>query len=177
MKVSPISPIMASLNCFIHLDQLVYAGKVKKTNDFGLQQERILAITSQGIYTIKKMKTKRMIPLVYIGGMTKKVFPKTNTKQFIVHVPSEYDYRLESEMRDDVMNIIKLVHHATQGTNIPIYHCEKNELKEFTTSKYDKMSGKSRFPPESMRSYEEDLFDDHGNKRTPTCKIIVTGDD
>jgi hypothetical protein len=62
---------------------------------FGWNQERILAITSEHIFNIKKNKPKRKIPITLLGGISKTI--GANRAEFTIHVPSQYDYRFLSE--------------------------------------------------------------------------------
>jgi hypothetical protein len=52
---------------------------------FGWNQERILAITSEHIFNIKKNKPKRKIPINLLGGISKTI--GTNKAEFTIHVP------------------------------------------------------------------------------------------
>ena len=58
-------------------------------------QERIIAISNEAIYNIKKLKVMRKIPIFKIGGISKTTTP--GKYEFTIHVPSEYDYRFISE--------------------------------------------------------------------------------
>ena len=72
---------------------------------FEWTQERNLLITDQKLYNFKKRsKTfaslpctalKRAILLSKISGVTKSLFE--GSKEFVIHVPSEYDYRFSSD--------------------------------------------------------------------------------
>jgi hypothetical protein len=139
-------------------DTLVFASKVKKTNMFEWTQERTLAITNNGMYNIHKKTIKRLIPMKDVCAMTKTVTPSKNDQEFTVHVPTEYDYRFLSERRDEIMECIKKVYHANKGENIPVYHTDAKDLKEFTTTEKDMKAKKNRFPPETMLAKSENLF-------------------
>lgn len=58
-------------------------------------QERIIVLTNDEVFNIKKMKIKRRIPILKIGGISKTTIP--GKMEFTIHVPSEYDYRFISE--------------------------------------------------------------------------------
>ena len=74
---------------------MLFSDKLKKINMFGWNQERILVITTEHVYNIKKTKPKRKIPIALLGGISKTL---VGTKiEFTLHVPSQYDYRFLSE--------------------------------------------------------------------------------
>ena len=62
---------------------------------FGWNQERILAITSETIYNIKKTKVKRKIKIADLGGVSKTLLG--SRIEFTIHVPKAYDYRFLTE--------------------------------------------------------------------------------
>jgi len=75
------------------VEQLLFSDKVKKINMFNWTQERILVITTEKIYNIKKTKAKRKIRIADLGGISKTL----KGVEFTLHVPSAYDYRFLSE--------------------------------------------------------------------------------
>jgi serum/glucocorticoid-regulated kinase 2 len=74
---------------------LLFSDKLKKINMFGWNQERILAITTEFIYNLKKNKPKRKTPITSLGGLSKTL--GSNKAEFTLHVPTQYDYRFLSE--------------------------------------------------------------------------------
>jgi hypothetical protein len=76
-------------------EQLLFSDKVKKINMFNWTQERILVITNEKIYNIKKTKAKRKIRIADLGGISKAL--KGERIEFTLHVPSAYDYRFLSD--------------------------------------------------------------------------------
>jgi len=57
-------------------------------------QDRIVVVTTDKVYNLKKAKIKRAIPITKIGGLSKTL---TGRNEFTIHVPSEYDYRFISD--------------------------------------------------------------------------------
>ena len=53
---------------------------------FGWNQERLLIITTEHIYNIKKLKPKRKIPISLLGGISKTT--GANKTEFTIHVPT-----------------------------------------------------------------------------------------
>ena len=78
-----------------HTEPVLFSGKVKKINMFQWVQERVIIITDLKIYNIKKKQVKRIIGIESIEGLSKTTLP--GSKEFTIHVPSEYDYRFVSD--------------------------------------------------------------------------------
>ena len=71
-------------------EQLVFVARVQKTNPIGKVQSRLIIVSDSAVYNCdcECKKMKRRIPLLAVGLVT----ASEHTGQFIVHVPSEYDY-------------------------------------------------------------------------------------
>mmetsp|Transcript_40758 Transcript_40758/g.30011 ORF Transcript_40758/g.30011 Transcript_40758/m.30011 type:complete len:101 (-) Transcript_40758:1363-1665(-) len=85
---------------------LIFSDKLKKINMYDWIQERVLAITNERIYNLKKTKIKRTILISKLGGATKSLVQ--GKMEFVVHVPVEYDYRFISERREEILDILKI---------------------------------------------------------------------
>ena len=81
--------------------------KVQKFNKYNWVQERALIITQDNIYNFKLkskdrycwiifIEVKRVIKIEKLAGLTKS-FHKSS-KEFVIHVRGEYDYRLKSDL-------------------------------------------------------------------------------
>jgi hypothetical protein len=123
----------------------MFSDKIKKINMFGWVQQRFLLITNEKIYNVKKTKVKRSIRINDLSGITKNL--NGSKKEFTLHVNKEYDYRFQSEKREEIINIVKHVYADRNGINLPIFGVPKSNLTEFTTTEKDKNRGTSRFPP------------------------------
>jgi Unconventional myosin tail, actin- and lipid-binding len=69
--------------------------KVQKFNKYNWVQERALIITQDNIYNFKIKKVKRVIKIEKLAGLTKSLHK--SSKEFVIHVLGEYDYRLKSD--------------------------------------------------------------------------------
>jgi hypothetical protein len=69
----------------------VFSDKVFKFNSYGWKQERNMVITNKNLYNIKKRTIKRKILIANIKAIT--VSTNEQSKEFVIHVPKEYDYR------------------------------------------------------------------------------------
>jgi len=75
-----------------------------------------------------------------------------------LHINTEYDYRFQSERRDEIITLLKTTFAERNGINLPIYGVPKSNLSEFTTTEKDKNRGTSKFPPPQFRLAEEDII-------------------
>ena len=52
-------------------EKVIISYEVKKYNDYGVRQDRILVVTDNAIYNMKKRRVKRRILLQDVRGITK----------------------------------------------------------------------------------------------------------
>ena len=134
--------------------------KVLKFNPYLWKQERILLITNQNLYNIKKVKVQRKIPLSCIYGVTKSTFQDSD--EFVVHVFKEHDYRFISNKKDDIIEVLKAV-----NPSMNIYKVPHKELKMYTTTEADVKSGVTKEPPKEFEikadiiDIEQEIFEKH----------------
>ena len=78
-------------------EQVTYLTFANKHNAAGKVQTRLLVLSDQAVYnmSIDGKKSKRRIPLSHIGHVT----ASEPMAQFVLHVPSEYDYHYASPTR------------------------------------------------------------------------------
>ena len=151
-KVSEQSEILVQL---AKSESVVFSCVVVKYNRFGMKQERMLLLTNQNLYNIKKDQVQRKINVDSIKSITKSTKPKS--EEFVVHVKAEYDYRFSSEHRADIFDAIKYVCWSLNKANLPVYGVS-DSLKEYHTSKRDISERHEKDPGEKYRLYEEDKY-------------------
>ena len=57
--------------------------------------------------------------------------------EFTIHLPTEYDYRYQSETsqkRDEIIGAIKKTYAKLFNKNLPIYGAKQQDLKMYTTT-------------------------------------------
>jgi len=121
-----------------------------------MQQDRVLVITNTSIYNFKKNEAKRKIDISKMIGLTKSI--SEGHGEFVMHSKNEYDYRMRSEARDQILDVIKRVYYSINNANLPIYGVKPKSLVEFTTSIKDMKKGISRIPLEMARLKNEDIL-------------------
>jgi hypothetical protein len=138
-------------------ESFLFSDKVKKYSPCGFwKQERILIITTESIYNIKKDKVKRCIKIDNLSGISKTMIGLKT--EFTIHVKKEYDYRFISDRRNEIIDIIKRRYVEKVSENLPIFGIEKEKLAEFTTCEKAFKKGYSRFPPSQFRLASEDII-------------------
>lgn len=117
-------------------------------------------ITSARLYNFKekgsKKVLKRAIPIAAIGGVTKSLNKKCN--ELVIHVPEQYDYRYQTDKRDEIIQSLKMAYISMMKENLPIYGIDAKDLKHYTTTEKDKYKGKSRIPGKEYLLKQENIF-------------------
>jgi hypothetical protein len=78
--------------------------------------------------------------------------------EFVLHIPSEYDYRYMSDRREDVIQALKEGYAVLSGKNLPIYGVPHHFLKDFVMTKSDRKKSIWKVPGEEFRLKEEDVM-------------------
>jgi len=72
-----------------------------------MTQERTIVVTTNGVYNVDKKKVKRNIPFKIMQAVSKTIAPSENIKDMVFHVPTEYDYLVSFERRDEMLTVLK----------------------------------------------------------------------
>ena len=73
----------------------MFSDKLKKINQNGWTQERLIVITTDKIFNIHKYKVKRVMEIDKLGGISILTHSKKN--EITIHFPDEYDYRFDTQ--------------------------------------------------------------------------------
>ena len=73
----------------------MFSDEVKKINQDGWSQSRILVITQDKIFNIHKEKSKREMLVAHLDGVSRSMSGKKS--EFTIHFKREYDYRFSVE--------------------------------------------------------------------------------
>lgn len=117
----------------VNNEKVVLSSIVTKYNDLGFRQERILVVTDNAIYNIKKKSVQRRIPIEKIEALT----ISTMSSEFIIHIKEEYDYRLLSyEKRQEIIeSVLNVVCNVKQlSTSFPVYNVPMINLNSVMTT-------------------------------------------
>lgn len=108
---------------------------ILKFNDYKKKQERNFLITTHAVYNLKDTDIKRRIQLDNIKGLSiSRIGP-----EFVLHVPSEYDYRYAADKhRDKIIYYILKAARIRLQQKLPIYYRDEMNLAMFSMTKEDK---------------------------------------
>ena len=101
-------------------ERIRYLSTVNKRNKKGKMQLRLLCVTDAAVYNFNSdgQKLKRRIPLELITSITRCEL----SSQFLLHVPSEYDYDLVATHPGIELGVDGSIHELTLEDNAPSVH-------------------------------------------------------
>lgn len=76
-------------------ESLIFSDTIHKFNPYDWKQQRNIVITDRYLYNLKTKTLRRKINLQKIEALIISTHP--DSKEFILHVPSEYDYLYTSQ--------------------------------------------------------------------------------
>ena len=101
---------------------ILYSEYVIKYNHRDKAQQRVLALTNKAIYNLEgigaKAKCKRRIPLEIIGSISSTSDAGASSNEFVVHIPTQYDYRYVSTKRDPLLDLIAKHYEIIKGKKV-----------------------------------------------------------
>lgn len=110
-------------------------------------------LTTKHIYNLKQYKVRRKIPITDVIAIIKASY---NT-EFVLHIPTDYDYRFEVESRDEFIKILQLRFANLNPVDTLKIYVIDDEIEKYVTSIKDKKYGISNLPPPTKRSKNEEL--------------------
>ena len=123
-------------------ESLLFSSKIIKFNKRNKAQERIFAITMKALLNIKGKKVQRRMEIINIIGVTN----SKNSDEFIIHCPTEYDYRYSSNIKGQIITLLIKTAKELNVKNFYLWETQESHLKELVTTKNDKKKGISRIP-------------------------------
>lgn len=79
-----------------------------------------------------------------------------------MHVKDEYDYRFESEFREEIFEALKYVCWKNNKKNLPVYGVP-DSLKQWHTSKRDVQEGRVVMPQSQWQLKGENTYPEDGS--------------
>ena len=106
-------------------------------------QERVLLLTTRALYNLNKArKVKRRIPLERVASVTVSLV----SDEFVIHVPSEYDYRIMTARKAEAVECLSAARRALTGVPLPVLDTAATTLKYAALTK---STASRRRPPAS----------------------------
>ncbi|OMJ66641.1 hypothetical protein SteCoe_36448 [Stentor coeruleus] len=152
-------------------ESLLLSSKVTKFNKRNRAQERTIVITTKAILNLKGKKVQRRIELTSAIGATK----SKHSDEFIVHCPSEYDYRFSSQLKDQIINVLIKSIKSLSNRVFYVWETQELNLKDLATTKADKKKGLTKIPPiESAVNFRTTGPSTEEEKKEPRGKRSTT---
>ena len=86
-------------------EKIIYSCIMKKKNKYGMWQIRNLVLTNMRICNFAELSLKRSIELRTLRALTKTT--KINTWKLLLHVHDDYDYKIRTERREELIEHIQ----------------------------------------------------------------------
>jgi len=115
-------------------EQVQFSDYILKINSRGKEQERVLLVTDKAMYNLSATdysKCKRRIPYDLLDSVTMSEI----SDEFVLHIPDEYDYRLMSQRKRDVVDCIQQQYTKSIGRSLRVIFSNQIALKDEVTSK------------------------------------------
>lgn len=111
-------------------------------------------MTTHNVYNFKKAALKRKINISKVGAL---IVGTKNSKEVVLHVPSEYDYRYILDDKETFIDCFKLqfIERCPQG-RLKFYQVTGG-LKDFTTTEKDMKYNIKKVPDDSMRLRDSEV--------------------
>jgi len=77
----------------------------------------------------------------------------------VIHVPEQYDYRYQSDKREEAIQSIKMAYISLMKADLPVYGINAKDLKHYTTTEKDRIKGKSRIPGKEFLLADENVYE------------------
>lgn len=135
-------------------EAIMYSDRCQKINSVGLKQERYLVLTNKHVYNLRKKKVRRKIKIVDIAAV---ILSSKYETEFVLHVPSEYDYRYQVDTRKQFVDILQLRFANLDSENTLKIYSVADNLKMYTTTLKDKKYGLYKLPEESYRQRDIEI--------------------
>ena len=74
-----------------------------------------------------------------MAGVTKSL----ESDEFVIHLKKDFDYRLISQRKEEVIDCIKMSYISAVKKNLSVFGVKHKDLGKFTTSEKDVEKGKS----------------------------------
>ena len=133
--LAPSTPSLSTTTAPTSGEQLILAIKVTKINRKGKRQQRLFVLTNLAIYNYKVgsySAAKRRIDLMHIESIHVNT---ENVEEFILKVPSEYDYRFESTEKPHILSAVQRawghlnqVHTNNPSNVLPLYNLDGTHI-------------------------------------------------
>ena len=105
-------------------------------------------LTGQHLFSFKKKKLRRKMPIESIKAI---ILSEKKPQEFVLHIPSEYDYRYSMEGPEDFLNLLKMRYSNLDPVKTLKVYSVPDKLKHYITTEGDIKKGVTKVPPSMYR--------------------------
>lgn len=152
-------------------EEVLFSCKTDKINVRNKRQKRNMLITNHHIYNLREgglltifsnnAYIKRRIKLENIKGI---VYAKLGN-EFVIYVPSEFDYRIVSERKEIMIMYILYAISKVGISEIPFYFTDEIELDKYTTHNSQKKKGILNPPQGQVQDMSLAAFEEYWKEK------------
>ena len=117
----------------VNNEKIYFSALITKYNEYGFRQDRIIAITTNAIYNLKKNAIQRRIPHEKLEAISL----STVSSEFVLHIKDEHDYRfLSYDKRDEFIELVLFVicNERKLLNGLPLYFVPTMNLNDVMTT-------------------------------------------
>ncbi|KAL4427052.1 hypothetical protein ABPG74_001007 [Tetrahymena malaccensis] len=167
-------------------EKVLLSSLVQKYNHVNKKQERILCITDKAVYNISpskflskliskvvQVRIKRRIPFNKIHAVTISRFGS----QFIIHVPDEHDYLLQSDdFRQKIIEVLCYSYCTLLQRKMAFFYKDDIVLMPFCTTKIDAKKKRSNLPTCQPDMVDPETMNDNENAKGKSDLVFNRSD-
>ena len=109
-------------------EELCFSSPVTKVNAKGKRQQRTLVVTNLAIYNFEPSKYRKPKRRIRLSFLSKIFVPRGAECAFVLHSSDEYDYRIESARRQEIIDVISECYLLLTGEQLPLVAMEDKHI-------------------------------------------------
>lgn len=102
-----------------------------------------------------------------MAGVTKSL----ESDEFVIHLKKDFDYRLISQRKEEVIDCIKMSYISAVKKNLSVFGVKHKDLGKFTTSEKDVEKGKSWIPDDKFKLNSENVLQESSSDEEEVKKL------
>ena len=152
-------------------EKILFSATLTKINKNNKYQDRNMLITSLNLYNLRTDGVLASVTSLFNSGyMVKRKFDLKLIKaivyaklgnEFIIHVPSEFDYRFISERKDEIIMYVLYALQLNGIKELSFFFTNDIELHEMTTHNSQKKKGMTHPPKGEQRAMTIESFEEY----------------
>lgn len=113
---------------------VIWSSILVKVNKRAKKQTRVLLITDRALYNLSTTDYKKVKRRIPIGDLSKVVI-STQSDQVVLYVPSDYDFKIITGLKDEIAEVLKVLYHKQTFTELEVEYKDTDDLSMVRKSK------------------------------------------